>query len=86
MVETHRLSHNLGALCVFLVVLQAHLLHGVEHAPVYRLQSVTHIRQRAANDNRHGVVEIRSPHLIFNVDGLYVSRVRTATIATRRRR
>ncbi len=37
MVEAHGLSHYLGALGVLLVVLQAHLLHGVEHTPMHRL-------------------------------------------------
>ncbi len=51
MIETHGLSHNLGALGVLLVVLQAHLLHGVQNAPVNRLESITHVRQRAANND-----------------------------------
>src|SRR5678809_1450292 len=54
--------------------------------PVHRLQSVTHVRQSAPDDHRHRVVEIRPPHLLFNVDRLYVSRVRAAAIAARRRR
>jgi hypothetical protein len=51
MVEAHGLAHNLGAFGVLLVVLQTHLMHGVEHAAVHRLQPVTHIRQRAANNH-----------------------------------
>ena len=51
---------------------QAHLLHGVQNAAMHRLQSVAHVGQRAANDHRHRIVEIRPPHLVFNVDGLNV--------------
>ena len=47
MVLAHALAYDLGALIVLLVVLQAHLLHGVEHAPVHRLQSITHVGQCA---------------------------------------
>src|ERR1039457_1805994 len=41
---------------------------------MHGLQSVAHIGQGAADDHRHGVVEIRPLHLLFNVDGLNVQR------------
>ena len=53
---------------------KAHLLHGVENAAMHRLQSVAHVGQRAADDHRHRIVEIRPAHLLFNVDGLHVQR------------
>src|SRR5471030_1141696 len=68
MVLTHRLSNHLGALGVLLVEQKTHLLHRVQHATMHRFQSITHIRKRAANDHRHCIIEIRTPHLIFNVD------------------
>jgi hypothetical protein len=34
---------------------------------VHGLQPVANIRQRAADDYRHRVVEIRTPHLVFDV-------------------
>jgi hypothetical protein len=40
MVDTHGLADDLGALGVLLVVLQAHLAHGVEHAAMHGLQAV----------------------------------------------
>ena len=69
MVDTHGLADDLGALGVFLVVLQAHLAHGVEHAAMDGLEAVAGIRKRAPDDHRHGVVEIGAAHLLFNVDG-----------------
>ena len=55
----------------------------IKNAAMHRLQSVTHIRQRAADDDRHRIIEIRSPHLLFNVDGLYVAGgLATAVTAT----
>ena len=65
-------ADHFGALDVLAVVQQPHVMHGVENAPVHRLQSVAHVGQRAANDDRHGIVEIGAPHLLFNVDGLHV--------------
>ena len=52
---------------------EPHLLHGVENAAMHWLQSVTNIGQRAADDDRHRVVEIRPPHLLFDIDGLQCS-------------
>ncbi len=55
---------------------EAHLLHRVENAAMHRLQSVANVGQRAADDDRHRIVEIRTAHLLFNVDGLNVQRAR----------
>src|SRR6185503_7226078 len=43
------------------------LMHGPQHAAVHRLQTVANVRQRAADDHRHRVIEIRTPHLVFDV-------------------
>ena len=48
---------------------------------MHGLQSVAHIGQRAADDDRHRIVEIRPAHLLFNVDGLNVGRAGTSAIA-----
>lgn len=40
-----------------LAVLQAQLVHGKQDAAVHRLQAVAHVRQRAAYDDRHGVLQ-----------------------------
>ena len=72
MIFLQTLADHAGALHVLAVVQHAHVMHGVKNAPMHRLQSVADVGQRAADDDRHGIVEIRSPHLVFNVDGLYV--------------
>ena len=68
------LADHAGALHVLAVVQHAHVVHGVQNAAMHRLQSVAHIGQRAPDDDRHRIVEIRTPHLLFNVDGLHVGR------------
>jgi hypothetical protein len=64
---TNHVADDARALLVRLVVRVAELMHGPEHAPVHGLQPVAHVRQRAADDDRHCVVEIRAPHLVFDV-------------------
>ena len=44
---------------------EAELVHRVQDAPVDGLQAVAHVGQRAPDDDRHRVVEIRSAHLVF---------------------
>src|SRR5947207_1222653 len=39
---------------------------------MHRLQTVAHIGERAANDDRHGVVEITAPHFVFDIDGRFL--------------
>ena len=48
----------------------AAVVHGVEHATMHRLESITHIRQRAGDDDAHGIVEVRALHLLLEVHGL----------------
>jgi hypothetical protein len=60
------------ALLVSLVVLIAEFVHRPEHASVDGLEAVAHIGQRAADDDRHGVVEIRTPHLFFDIDVIVI--------------
>ena len=72
MVFAHYVADDAGALARGAIGLEAHLLHGVENAAVHGLESVANIGQSAADDDRHGIVEIRLAHLVFNVDGLNV--------------
>jgi len=44
------------------------LVHGVEHAPVHGLQAIAGIGQGAAHDHAHGVIQVASPHLLFQTD------------------
>ncbi len=80
MVVAHDLADDLGALGVLLVVLQAHLLHGVEDAAVDGLEAVAGVGEGAADDDRHGVVEIGAAHLLFDIDGDEVAAGRNAAI------
>ncbi len=68
MVVAHDVADDLGGLGVLLVELEAHLLHAVEDAAVDGLEAVTDVGQGAADDDRHGVVEVRPAHLLFNID------------------
>ncbi len=36
---------------------------------MHGFQAVADVGQRAPDDHAHGVVEIRTPHLVFDVDG-----------------
>jgi len=78
MVLAHDVSDDAGALARGTIGLKAHLLHGVENAAMHGLESVADIGESAADDDRHGVVEIRLLHLVFNVDGLNVQGAGTA--------
>ena len=57
-VLTDDVTDHTGRLLVGLVVVVAHVVHGVEAAPVHRLEAVAHVRQGAADDDRHGVVHV----------------------------
>ena len=48
------------------------LVHRIEDAPVHRLQAVAHVRQRAADDHAHGVIEIGAAHLLDDRDRIDV--------------
>jgi hypothetical protein len=64
---TDNIADDARAFLVGFVVSIAEFVHGPQHTSVHRFQTITHIRQRAADDYRHGVVEIRTPHLVFDV-------------------
>src|SRR5216684_1054732 len=62
MVLAHHLSDDPGAFPRSPIRLQPHLLHREKYAAVHGLESVTYVGQRAADDHRHRVVEIRTAH------------------------
>jgi len=86
MVVAHDVADDLGGLGVLLVELQAHLLHSVKDAAMDGLEAVAHVGQGAADDDRHGVVEITAPHLVFDVDGIEERGSAACTVDGRRRR
>ena len=80
MILAQHFADHLGALDVLAVVQQTHVMHRVQNAAVHRFESVAHIGQSAANDDRHRIVEIRTLHLVFDVDGDHVLRRLVAAI------
>ena len=68
------IADHARGLLVRLVPLGAELAHRVQHAPVHRLQAVTHIGQGAPDDDAHCVVQVRLPHLLFEAYGQYFAR------------
>src|ERR1700674_2626581 len=44
---------------------RAGAMHGVEDASLYRLQPITHVRQRPADDNGHRVLHVGGLHLLL---------------------
>ncbi|SPU80182.1 Uncharacterised protein [Brucella suis] len=63
---THDLTNHTGRLAVGAVIGEIHLVHGMENAPMHRLQAVAHIGQRAAHDHAHGIIKIRPLHFLDN--------------------
>ena len=68
-VLTHHVAHGTGGLAIGLVEGVAGLVHREQDAAVDRLQPVAQVGDRAADDDRHGVIEIRGAHLGRDVDG-----------------
>ena len=65
MVFTHDLADYARALHVGPIPDIISLVHRVQHTSVYRLETITHIRQRPTHNNAHGVIEVALAHLLF---------------------
>ena len=83
MVLAHDIADDASAFARRPIRLQTHLLHCKKNSAVDGFQAIADVGERAADDHRHGIVEIRPLHLLFNVDGLNVQR--TWAFAARRR-
>ena len=44
------------------------LVHRVQHAAVYRLETVADIRQGSTHNHAHGVIEVALAHFVFKAD------------------
>ena len=64
MVLTHRITTDTRRLIGRAIVVCVQLVHIIEHAPLYRLQSVTDVRHRTRGDDRHRVIEVGFLHLL----------------------
>ena len=68
MVFTDHVADDTGRLLIGLVEVVLELAHGVKHAAVNGFEPVAHIRQRPADDDAHGVIEIGLFHLLLDAD------------------
>ena len=66
---THDVTDDAARLAVGAPGDIARFLAGVEDAAVDRLQAVAHVGQRAADDHRHGIIEVAGLHLLDDGDG-----------------
>ncbi len=64
----HHLADDLRALAIAARRRQPHRLHAVQHAAMRGLQAVAGVGQRSSNDYAHGVIHVRTLHLVFDVD------------------
>ena len=64
MVAAQHIADRSCALPVRLIPRQAILIHGIKNAAMNRFQAVPHIRQSAADDNRHCVFNIAFLHFL----------------------
>ena len=70
-VLTDDVADHAGRLAVGLVPVVPVFVHRIEDAPVDGLKAVAHVRQGAADDHAHGVIEITALHLLFDGDRGY---------------
>ena len=68
MVLTDHVADDARRLAIGFVARIARLVHRIEDAPMHGLQAVAHVGKRAAHDHAHRVIEIRTPHLVFDGD------------------
>ena len=78
MVVTHHFADDLRALAVGAIRCEAHVAHADKNPAMDGLQTVAHIGQRAADDDAHRVVDIRPPHLVFDIHRNEIRRWRMA--------
>ena len=72
-VLAQHLTDDPGALLVGGARAHPHIMHRVEDAALHRLETVTHVRQGARDDDRHSIVEVGGAHLLLDPDGADVS-------------
>ena len=58
MIFTHCITDNTGGFTIRLVISNPQLLHIVQGSSLYRLQTVSDVRQSSCNDNRHRIIDI----------------------------
>src|SRR5690606_37094558 len=71
MIFAEYLADDAGALFVGGTGREPEIAHPIQHPAMYRLQPVAHVRQRAADDHRHRIVDVGRFHLLLNIDRDY---------------
>jgi hypothetical protein len=69
MIFTQHFTDDTDALLESGIMGQSHLGHGVEYAPVHRFQAVPYIRESTGDNDTHGIVEVGTPHFLFDIYG-----------------
>ena len=59
---THGITYDTGTFSVWPVITDAQFIHIIQGSSLYRLQSVTHIRQGSGDNNTHGIIYIGFLH------------------------
>ena len=78
MVLAHHVADDQRRLAVRPAEIVAGVAHGVEDAPLHRLEAVAHVGQGAADDHAHGVIEVAALHLLLDRDDLEGARRKVA--------
>ena len=65
-VFTHDVANDAGGLAVGLVKVEPAFVHRMQDASMHRLQAVTGIWQRTADDHAHRIVEVGAFHLLLD--------------------
>ncbi len=68
-VLTDDVTDHPGGFFVGFIPVVAQLVHGEQHPAVHWLEAVTHVRQGPTNDHAHGVIQVRLPEFVLDIDG-----------------
>ena len=68
-VFTHNVSDDTCRFLCRFVATYTQFVHSEQHAALYGFKTVTHIRQRTADDYTHRIVDVRLTHFLVNLDG-----------------
>ena len=77
-VLAHHVADDQRRLAVRPAEIVAGVAHGVEDAPLHRLEPVADVGQSAADDHAHGVIEVAALHLLLDRDDLEGARRKVA--------
>ncbi len=69
-VFAQHLAHDTGGFLIGGFRAQAHVEHGIQDAPVDRLEPIAGIRQGPGDDDRHGLVEVGRAQGLIDIGGL----------------